>query len=598
MSFKRCIISFLLVIFSVHLSLAQGVSAQVSAKRVQVGVAFEYAVIITVNATNFVPPNLKDFDIVSGPNQSSSVQYVNGSMSQQLSISYGLVAKREGKFTIGAASIMAGGQKLETSPITIEAVKGSAAASNNQTETQYSNKVSGSDLFIKTSTSKNRCYLGEQITITQKVYSRLQIIGFQKFAQPTYDGFYSQAQESTSKGQLATENIDGINYYTYELFRTIAIANKSGRIILSPVEGDVVIRKQGQAKPKNVFEQFFGTAAYEDIPATVKSRALQVEVMALPEKNKPTNFNGAVGELNCKIQVNRNQLKANEAFNLKLTVSGKGNIKLIDAPKIELPESFETYEPKISEGSNFKTFDYLVIPRSEGEFTLDQLSFSYFNLLKKDYVNIPLEAVKIKVLPPDVTSQGAQVYSAQSQIKQTENDIRYIKKGNFNLTKADVEFFNSFQHISLLLLVLTLLSFAIFLRRNYIKSNSNIVLVKERKAAKVAKKQLQAAEQMMLKNQKDTFYTEVLMALNNYVGHKLNIPVAELSKERIHTTLISKHLALGVLEKLMATINTCEYAKYAPGAVSGDLNAVYKDTVDLIAELEEHLNKKTNEKGV
>src|SRR5690606_9414191 len=238
-----------------------------------------------------------------------------------------------------------------------------------------------------------KCYLGEQITITQKVYSRLQIVGFQKFAQPTYDGFYSQAQESTSKGQLAVENVEGVNYYTYELFRTTAIANKAGKINLSTVEGDVVIRRQS-AKARDIFEQFFGRG-YEDVPISAKSKSLMIEVLELPE-GQPESFNGAVGNFSCKINVSRNEVKANDAFNLKMTISGNGNLKLINAPTLNLPESFESYEPKISESGNSKTFDYLIIPRSEGDYTLEKLDFSYFSLDAKKYVTIPSGELKIK----------------------------------------------------------------------------------------------------------------------------------------------------------------------------------------------------------
>ncbi|HQQ93208.1 MAG TPA: BatD family protein [Bacteroidia bacterium] len=576
---------------------AQGFTAQVSSKKVQVGTPFEFAVVITVYATNYIPPSFKDFDVVSGPNQSSSIQYVNGTMSQQLTISYGLVAKKEGKFTIGAASVMANGQKLETSPIQIEAVKGpvNANQSSGEEESKHSNRIGGSDLFIRTAASKARCYIGEQITITQKVYSRLQIVGFQKFAQPTYEGFYSQAQESMSKGQVAVENLDGVNYYTYELFRTIGTANKAGKIILSPVEGDVVVRRQGQAKAKNIFEQFFGAPSYEDVPVSVKSRPLSVEVLSLPEKNKPADFNGAVGDFSSKVTVNRNELKANEAFNLKVSITGKGNLKLIDAPKYESPESFEVYEPKIIENGNTKTFDYLVIPRSEGDFTLSNFTFSFFNLNSRDYVTLPSPEIHLKVHPADANSQGAQVYTPQSQVKEAENDIRYIKKGSFVLQKTNHEFFNSFKHIGLLVLILASLVGAIILRRQYIKQNSNLVLVKERKAARVARKQLLLAEKYVQQNRKDEFYTEILLALNNYIGHKLNIPVSEISRERIRTALMDKHIDEQLMLELLNTIDTCEYAKYAPGTVSADLSSVYNSTAKLITELEQGLNKRTYE---
>jgi len=569
---------------------AQSVSAQVNSKKVQVGVQFEYAIIITVNATNFSPPNFKDFDVIYGPNQSNSVQYINGAMSQQLTIAYGLVAKKEGKYTIGPATIMSGNQKLETNSVGIEVAKGSVAAQN---DPQGKVKVTNSDLFIRTGINKNKCYLGEQITIIQKIYCRYQIIGFQKFAQPTYDGFYSQAQESTSKGQLATENIDGINYYTYELFRTVAIASKSGNISLTPIEGDVVIRRQTAKQARNVFEQFFGAAGYEDVPVNVKSKPMVMEVLPLPETGKPANFDGAVGNFSYKVQASKKEIKANEAINLKMTISGKGNLKLINAPKLNLPEGFETYDPKIFENANSKTFDYLIIPRIEGDYLLDNLGFSYFNIETKKYVAIPSDELNIKVLPADPNSQGAQVFAQRSQIKETENDIRYIKKGDFLLEKSNSEFFNSTKHIAVLILILFLFAGGLFLRRQHISNNSNLVLVKERKAAKVAKVQLVSAQKFMEQNKKDEFYTEILTALNVYLSHKLNISISDLSRDHVNKILVQKTVEHETVSKLISTLETGEFAKYAPGAVSGDLITVYRDTVDLITALEQQLNKKT-----
>ncbi|MDO8999305.1 MAG: BatD family protein [Bacteroidota bacterium] len=586
------IIASFVFVFTAH---SQGFYAQVSSKKVQVGVPFEYAVVITVNANNYAPANLKEFDIVSGPNQSNSVQYTNGVMTQQMVISYGLVAKKEGKITIGVASVMSGGQKLESEPITIEVVKGGTGNQSNfnqNDDPKFNSKVSGGDVFIRTGISKNKCYVGEQVTITQKIYSRLQMIGFQKFAQPTYDGFYSQAQESVSKGQAVVENLDGVNYYTYELFRSSAIANKSGKISLNSVEGDVIVRRQTNAKPKNVFEQFFGSAGYEDVPVTVKSKPLIIDVLPVPEEGKPTNYFGAVGDFSYKVQVTRNELKANDAFNLKMTISGKGNLKLLDSPKLNLPESFETYDAKISESGNSKTFDYLVIPRNEGEFKLENLDFSYFSLDSKKYITIPSQEIKINVLPADPNSKGAQVFTQQSQVKETENDIRYIKKGDFLLTESETEFFNSSKHILFLILPFFALGVGLFIRRNYIKNNSNLVLVKERKAARLAKKQLVNAEKLMKLNSKDEFYTEILMAINSYLGNKLNIPASDLSHEKIKNVLENKKVDIQCLKKLITTLETSEYAKYAPGAVSGDLQQVYKNTVELITDLEEQLNKK------
>lgn len=568
---------------------AQSFYAQVSAKKVQVGVPFEYAVVITINATNFSPPQFKDFDVVSGPNQSNSVQYANGVMSQQTVISYGLVARREGKYTIGPAAVISNGQKMETAPVAIEVVKGAVNPGNDQ---QAGGKISGGDVFIRTGVSKSSCYIGEQILITQKVYSRYTIVGFKKVNPPAYDGFYAESMEPISKGQVATENVDGIMYYTYEIFRTNATANKSGKITINPMSAEVVIRKQSNAKPRNIYEQFFGAAAYEDIAVDARSRSTTVEVMALPEAGRAEHFEGAVGNFTYKVEASKNSLKANEAFNLKLSINGKGNLALINAPKLRLPESFETYEPKTSQSGNTKTFDYLVIPREQGDFVLDDLDFSFYNLDTRKYNTLSPTPIHITVLAPDPNSAGAQVFTPHSQVKETENDIRYIKKGGFLMSKSEEEFFNSNLHLGLLFAIVLLLGGALWWRSAQIRNNSNVVAVRERKAASMARKQLTRAEAMMRQGKKDEFYTEVLTALNNYLSHKLNIPVADLARDTVQRALTQRQLPAPMLQELTALLDNCEYAKYAPGAVSGDLQTVYADAARLITGLEQQLNKR------
>ncbi len=590
-------IRMMITLLSVMLSFcanAQKITSQVNAKVVQLGQMFECAFVISHNGTSqidFVAPVFKDFDVASGPNQSSMRQNINGQVSEQLTLSYLLIPKKEGKVVIGSGSITTAGQKFQSAPITIEVTKGTAQA--NQVATNGANdKSDGSDVFIRTSISKSKCYLGEQIIISQKIYSRHQIVQFVKYDPPTYESFWSQPQPSTGGNQQSVENLDGVNYYTFEMFRHIASPNKSGKFTIKPIDCELLIRKQTNAKPRNIFEQFFGAQGFEDIQVKSIGKSATLEVIDLPMEGRPVNFNGAVGNFAYKVETSRTTLKANDAFNLKITLSGKGNVKLIDAPKLDLPESFETYEPKMSEGSNSRSFDYLIIPRQEGDYTVTNLDFSYFDLDSKKYVTIPSPNITINVSAPDPNSAGAQVYNPKNNVKETENDIRYIKKGNFNMTRTSSEFFNSSTHILLLTSPFLALLLGLMFRSNYIKNNSDIIAVKERKAVKVAKKQLVKAEKLMQANSKDEFYTEILTAINNYLSNKLNIPLADVSKEVVKNTLIIRSVSSEKIEKLLKTIETSEYAKYAPGAVSGNLKEVYADTINLITGIEEDLNSK------
>lgn len=583
--------------------------AQVSKNRVAVGEVFQVAFTLNGSGSNLAYPNFKDFDIYSGPNQSQSMSMVNGNISQSTTISLFIAAKKEGRFTIAPATVMTGNQKLETKPIVIDVVKGSPQQSNQgsapqasqqgqtKEKNQYSSEISNDDLFVRTYLSKTKCYLGEQITLTQKVYSRVDLRGFQNVKFPPYNGFWSQQENSNQQIDLKQENVNGVMYNVADYSKVYLFPQRTGEITISPVELDCIVRRQTKRQPRNIFEQFFGAGGYEDVILKVKSKAVKVDVIDLPTENKPEEFSGAVGDFSFKTELSKDKIKANEAVNLKITITGQGNIKLIEPLKLHLPESFESYEPKITENikntggvSGSITYNYLIIPREKGEFTLNNLNFNYFDADKKRYVSIPSPDLQLTVLEGDPNS--AQIISpTKNGVKETENDIRYIKTGDLELQKTDTEFFSSKTHYLLLILPLILFFIGLYFTKQQIKANSNLSAVKERKAAKLAKKQLVVAEKYMLENNKNLFFTEILNALNKYIGDKFDLSIVDLSKEKISEMLLSKNVSQETTNYVIETLNTCEFAKYAPSAVTGELNKVYQDTVELISQIEDQIKR-------
>ncbi len=581
-------------------------TAQVSKNKVAIGEVFTVAFTLNGTGSNLTYPNFKGFEIYSGPNQSQSISMVNGNVSQSTTLSFYILAKVEGRYTIGSASVMSGNQKLETKPIVIDVVKGNPQPqqqnqpqqqASGKEKNQYASELSQDDLFVRTFLSKTKCYLGEQITITQKVYSRVDLRGFQNVKFPPYNGFWAQQENSNQQINLKQENVNGVNYYVADYNKVYLFPQRVGSITIDPVELECIVRRQTKRQPRNIFEQFFGAGGYEDVAVKVKSKSVKVEVIDLPTDNRPKDFTGAVGDFSFKVNISKNEVKANDAVNLKFTISGTGNIKLVEPMNLNLPESFESYDPKINESiktiggvSGSKTYDYLIIPREKGNFTLSELGFSYFDVTKKKYISIPSPEITLHVLEGDGTN--AQIISSnKKEIKETENDLRYIKTGDLNLKHKADEFFSSIAHYLFLLIPLIGFIFAVIFKKNQIKINSNLKLVKERKAAKLAKKQLSIAEKHLHLKNKDLFFNEVLNALNNYVGDKFNMSVVDLSKENISDMLLSKQVNEQTIQQLLETLNTCEYAKYAPSSVTGNLNKVYIDTLELISQIEEQIKR-------
>ncbi len=604
---KHIIILFL---FISYLASSQNPNfvAQVSKNKVAVGEVFQVAFTLNGSGSNLTYPNFKDFDIYSGPNQSQSMSMINGNISQSTTISLFIAAKKEGKFIIGSASVISGNQKLETKPITIEVMKGSSQQSNNnpnnqpqqntkQGKNQYASEISNEDLFVRTFLSKTKCYLGEEITLTQKVYSRVDLRGFQNIKFPPYNGFWSQQENANQQIDLKQETVNGINYYVADYNKIYLFPQHTGKITIAPVELDCIVRRQTKRQPRNIFEQFFGAGGYEDVAIKIKSKPVTVDVIELPKDKKPIEFSGAVGDFSYKAELDKEQVKANEAVNLKITINGKGNIKLIEPLKLSLPESFESYDPKVNENiktsggvSGSITFNYLIIPREKGDFTLNNLNFNYFDVDKKQYVTIPSPDIKLKVLEGDQGS--AQIINpTKNGIKESENDIRYIKTGNLDLKEKHDFFFSSTAHYTLIIIPTLLFFIGLLITKKHIYANSNEAIVKEKKAARLAKKQLKNAAKLIHTNDNYLFFNEILNALHKYIGDKFRLSVIDLSKEKIYEMLLSKNVSEQTANQTIETLNTCEYIKYAPNSVNKDLQKVYNDTLELISQIEEQIKK-------
>lgn len=599
---KRIVyIAFLFLLLTNYL-LAQKLTTSVSSNRVAVGEAFQIQFSLSGPGNNFKLPAMNDFEIYEGPYQSSSTSIVNGTVTQSSSLTYVIGAKKEGKFTIGAASVSSGGKVIQSNPVSIEVTKGAGNSGNsnnnsgNQNVTKPTSSDIGDNIFAKTSVSKSKVYMGEVIEVTFKVYTRLemQIRGLSKL--PAYDGFFVQEIKNKEATKQTNETINGITYVVGEIHKTYLIPQHAGKLTIDPFEIECIVRQKSKRKPRDIFEQIIG-GGYEEVLYPLKSSPVTIDVLALPEEGRPEGFSGAVGSYTYKAVMSKDKVKANDAVNLTLTLTGKGNIKLVEPTKVNFPEDFETYDAKTSENiavtnsgiSGSKTFDYLFIPRHEGDYSIEPLSFSYFDPIKKEYITLPSPTFNLHVDKGDGTvATVIGGTNAKEDIKVLGNDIRYIKTTT-NLKDKEHFFFGSALFYSLLISPLLCFIAFVFIRRKNIADNKDGVAVKSRKATKMARKRLTVAEGHLNSNNKELFYIEIFKSLYGYISDKLNLPVAELNKEHISETLKSRSVSAPTIEKLMTTLDNCEFARYAPSAASGDLKGIYDNTVELITKIEDEI---------
>ncbi len=596
----------LIYILSALSILGTEVSAQItfkasSNKVVEIGENFRLNFTVNANGSNFKPPSsFAGFRVLAGPSTStsSSYQWINGKASQSISntYSYILQATREGKFTIPTAKITVDGKEYTSNSLTIEVVKGSANTDIATEKDAQQNTGNIKDrIFVRIALNKTKVYLGEQIIATIKIYTKVGLRAFNDFKFPAYTGFWSQDIETPSQISLQRENIKGTIYNVGVLRKTILFPQRSGKIKIDPFELDCIVQQKA-GKRRNFFGELVDV--YKDVEVQLVSNPRTVTVMPLPV-GKPASFSGAVGtDFKLSANIDRNKIKNNESLTLKVKISGNGNLKLIDKINIDFPQTFEVYDPKIKENiSNTaagargtKTFEYLLIPREQGDYVIPAIKFSYFDVNSKSYKTLSVKDIPVKVEKGDaVDLSSTSISVSKEDIRTLGADIRFIKQNKFELKPIDKTFFGSLSFYLYYLISLFLFIVFVFFMRNKIKQNANAVLMRNKRANKISKKRLKMAAAYMKQNNKEEFYNEIIHALWGYLSDKLNIPVSELSRETVKETLQKHKVQEETISNFLKVIDDCEFAKYAPAGESSSLKEDYQRASEIINKFEEIL---------
>lgn len=569
--------------------------------QVQVGQRFRVTWELNAGGSDFKAPEISDFRVLGGPNQSTSMQYINGSMSQSISFSFVLEAKEEGEFTLAPARIKSNGKTVSSNEIKIRVVKGqtqSATQSNSsggQKKQTQASAGSDNNLFARIEVSKRNAYIGEKITANLKIYSRVSIVNFDDWKMPAFEGFWQKEIGQNQQIQLQNDVIDGVMYQTGLIKQVVLYPTKSGELTIDPMELSVIVRERAQGRGRSVFDQFFG--GYQDFKKPIKSNSVKVNVKPYPGA-KPADFCGLTGKLRMKATIDKTETKSNEAVTLKIKVSGDGNLYQLQPLDIEFPPDIEVYDPKTSDNikasangiSGSRTFEYVLIPRYAGDFQIGPFSMSYFDPASKSFKTERQDAFDLIVEKgegdDDVASQGVNITNKED-IKLIGSDIRYIKQGQYPILNGKSYFYRSVPFYACiaapLLLFVLLIGYA-----QYQKSQGkDVVRLKSKRATKLAKKRLVKAKKLWDDNQTGQFYEEVFKALSDYAADKFAIPMAELNKDRIRSTFSSRNVPEETTNSFIGVLDKTEFARFAPGA-DKEMGSVYDEALQAIVNVENH----------
>jgi len=621
--FKRVFISIITILFLyTGNGFAQDVRFSGQAKPV-VAVGETFTLVYTLNAqgTNFRGPAIQGFDIISGPSTStsSSVRFINGSTTMSITYSYTYLiqATKEGSFDIPAASVQVNGKQLSSNTVNIKVVKNANAQGGVQGQGSVGQGRGGgqasagggsvNDVYIRAFASNSNPLQGEGIFITYKIYFKVNISQPYISKLPSFAGFWSpNLSKENDKLQQTTQMIDGEQYSVADIRKIALFPLKSGKLVIDPLELTCVAQVKRQTKTKTgdpFFDDFFNDSFFNsgvaNVEKNLKSNPVVINVQPLPEAGKPIDFSGAVGNFTFHSEIDKTRLKTNEAVTLKCTVSGKGNLQLIDKMNVSFPPDFESYEPKVnssiqaagSEVSGTQTFEYLLIPRKAGKFNIKPISFSYYDLSKRKYITLSSPEFTIEVEKGSGESASVMTYSGanKEEIKYIGSDIRHIRERVSGLAPIGSSFYLSVVFWLFFIIPSALFLIFLVLWRKLAARRSDTILMKNLKATKVARKRLQKAEEFKKSAQQDQFYIAISQALWGYLSDKFSIPLSELSTDSVYEALNNKNVNESIIKQFIETLNNTEFARFAPGEKTVNMERIYSEALEIISKMEREL---------
>jgi len=535
------------------------------------------------NGSNFSPPTFKNFRILGGPNQSMRTSIANGKVDKSLSYSYTLQPRQPGNFIIGSARIISNGKTLETRTLSIHVLK-----SNPDQNSAYAEIKEGMDIFIRAEIDTNVAYLGQQILLDYKLFTRKNISQFDILFESDYAGFYKR-DVPRFRSQVKREIINGVQYTTKVLKRVALYPQKSGSYTIEPMTMRLSLQSG------DPFGGFFFNRRSK--PLNKQTNACTINVQSLPG-DKPEGFIGAVGHLKMFASTSTRMMSTDDALSLFLTFEGDGDMKRVTAPSLDLSENFELFDSKTAKEELIradeklifrKKFEYLIVPKNPGIHSIVPECF-YFNTDSSSYELIRLAPVKINITQGSLTKSGT---AKSGTVNTSERDINFIK------TKLPSFYTTGRSKNSFILLVLWLIPFlglGIIVLKKWNKRQIMRMdpgLLRKKQAKKTAISQLQKAKEE-ISGKSGQYYRAISAALIGYASDRLQISREELSKKKIRHNLTNAGARNETINNLISLLHKAEIALYAPVANSDDRQELYEKAVELISNLDTELTKQNN----
>lgn len=573
--------------------------------RTEVGLDDTFRLIVTVSdAPDSVQvqfPSSSDFNVLS-KSESSQMSYQlggGGPATIKRTHKYTLLmrANRVGSLTIPPTVISLGGKTYKTEPVQIAVKRGHVDDPRAQRGPRPNDPFrrfsfpglgafdddadgfpdvdvprSDSDLFLRASLDRDEVFVGDQVTLSLYIFSRVDLSSVDAVNLPKLDGFWSEDLESPTQLTGEQKVLNGVPYRAYLLKRRALFPVKPGKISIGAAEAEITTGFL-----------FAGRRLHRT------GNELSLKVKPLPP-GAPAGFITAnVGRWRLSSEVSQSQVQLGQPVTVKVTLEGRGNLKNAVTPSLIGPASVRIYDPTVNEkpgGTRGKVGgrrvqEYLVMPQQTGSITLPALSMACFNPDTGRYETTRTDPIELTV----TGSEGAKlVASGPSGAADSNAAKNVLGVGGLRPLRHQAHFSQPGQplwrsrfFIPALLapigawIALALVGFV----RARLSHEDEVNLKKKR--ARAARRRLSAAEKLKKTGDQIQFYAEVEKALVQFLEAKLSLPVVGLTRDALAARMIEANVPEKCRAQVLLVLDTCDVARFAPGGAQPERERVLDD---------------------
>jgi hypothetical protein len=573
-----------------------------------------------------VPPNLRDFIIISGPNQENGMTMINGVVKKYIALSFILKPKSTGNFIILPAKAKADAGDYTSNPVKLKVTAQTSGktppASGLNTPfggldpfvepaprssfSEYilrkgENSVEKikKNIFVRVEVDKKTTFIGEPVVATYKLYTRLKSES-NMTKNPSFNGFSVLDIQQPNDLSYVTEKYEGRDYNVYTIRKVQLYPLLAGNLELgiAEIENKVQFIKEDYL---NQYRDMFNDFSDATIPpegiyiekVALQSKPLSVLVKPLPDAGKPAGFKGAVGNFSIETKIEKNNLSTDDDGKMAIIISGEGNLQMVNAPEIAWPDGFEGFDPKATDDlykgtipvSGRKIFEFPFTVSKPGKFYIPAIAFSFFDTRDASYKTVLSKPVEITI------TKGTGKPSALNI--ETGN-----KKGGNYLSK----FFNNRLRVVSLIAVFIIIGLIIWLKKDTKKEKKVISdaqayeeKTENEKSHEVILSQpqnpLTLTEESLQRNEAGLFYKQLNQDLKNYLSKKLALPAEELNRKNIAEQLDAMGISNETAVSLQHLIDEIEWQLYTPFADTEKMKEMYERANELIQLVHNYPNQ-------